>query len=70
MISPTIPKRPKRPILTKKEILTPLIKIKLSKVRTITIAVPKSGSSIINPKKRKMIPKIGNTPFLILFKSF
>ena len=35
------------------------------KVKTITIAVPKSGSSIISRKNTPMTNKIGNTPFFI-----
>ena len=70
MISRTIPPNPIKPKLTKKESLTPLIKIKLIKERAITIAVPKSGSNIIKRKKTPIKIRIGKTPFFILRNSF
>ena len=65
MISPTIPRSPTKPILTKKDIFTPEIKIITTNVNTITIAVPKSGSSIIRTKKTPITRRIGKTPFLM-----
>ena len=60
-----MPRIPTIPILTKNDNLTPEIKRIDVKVKTITIAVPKSGSSIISRKNTPMTNKIGNTPFFI-----
>ena len=62
-----MPKRPRIPHLTKKEILAPDIKIIIISVKTITIPCPKSGSNIIRSKKRKIILKIGKIPLITSF---
>ena len=60
----TIPINPKIPIFIKKFIFTPLTNNNTMMVITITTPVPKSGSNIIRPKKRKIIRRIGRVPFL------
>ncbi len=70
IISPTIPKIPNNPNFTKKDILSPEINIKQISVSVITIAVPKSGSNIINRKNTPITKKIGSAPFFISFIFF
>ena len=64
MIRATIPPKPRVPIIPKNDSL--ILEIKSINIRliTITIPVPKSGSNIIRPKKRKIIKRIGRVPFL------
>ena len=58
-----MPSKPSNPILTKNDSFTPEIKSIDTSVITITIAVPKSGSSIMRRKNTPITSKIGSTPF-------
>ena len=57
-------------LVTKKDILRPEINIKHTRVRLITIAVPKSGSNMIRRKKIAIIKKTGKAPLLVSFIIF
>ena len=52
------------PPATKNFILTPAINSKAIMAITKITPVPRSGCNMINPKKSKVILKIGKTPFL------
>ena len=69
MIRAIIPSRPSIPSLTNIFMLEPVIKINTIKAHTIIIPVPKSGSNIINPKNKSIIPSIGKTKFFVTFFS-
>ena len=65
----TIPINPKTPRMVKKLMLTPEINKMAIMVITRITPVPKSGWSIISPKRKNTTNKIGNTDeriFLIL----
>ena len=69
IIKPTIPISPKIPHLIKNESLAPDINIIIIKVMIITIPWPKSGSSMIKPKNKNIIPRMGNKPLTTFFTS-
>ena len=62
----TIPINPKTPRMVKKLMLTPEINKMAIMVITRITPVPKSGWSIIRPKRKNTTNKIGNTDERIL----